>query len=730
VTDSSNSVHVRLQDLTVRPHATASNSETVAILNAVNLELVKGERVLLLGPSGAGKSTLMLALSGVLQSLDLAEVTGLIEAPESGLLLQNSMDATVGQTVFRDAAFGAESAGVPALQISQLVDYALKSVSLSVDLERSPSTLSGGELQRLCLAGLMTLAPELLLLDEPTSMLDPKSAFEVRMAVGEYLRKSGATAVIAEHKFEVWLPLVTRVVILGTNGEIIDDGSTAEVISKNESNLLKWGLWIPGAPAPLTPGPKVNRSGGFEAIVGVSGSGKTSLLNQRLNEAVEKFGATQIGWVPQNPTLSFYGDTVLDSASVTATKLLGGVGRENALAWLERMGLAGKVQLHPTDLSGGEQRRLAIASALAHEPKMLFLDEPTVGQDRINWLFVVSAILEASSSGVEVVVATHDADLIEFADRIEQLQARSAKQDNLAKQAQLTNRTGVNTPKESRDTSAPSPLGLLTASALLLFGSFYIQTLGQAFIGVVAVAASFVAAWKLGYKPKLGGPLWPVLFGIVSLGVSNWWLSATPNPERALLAALRMTFFVIPGVLLAREIRVPVLGDQLGQLLRLPARPVIAGMVALSRVAEMRKTWDQLALLRKLRALDQTAKPVKLVRGRITRMRDSWNQRVTSRFRRVTTLTLQLLLQSIRSATVTAIAMESRGFSNIDEAELADQVPANHEPSNSASAGKVAIRGLFVKYRKRSWAVPAKLTTGDTLLVAAAACCAALVILF
>ena len=719
-----NPVHVRLKDLTVSPHATATNTVAAPILDRVNLELVQGERVLLLGPSGAGKSTLLLALSGVLQSLELAEVSGQIEAPQSGLLLQNSMDATVGQTVFRDAAFGAESAGLPALEISQLVEHALKSVSLSVDQDRSPSTLSGGELQRLCLAGLMTLAPELLLLDEPTSMLDSKSAFEVRMAVGEYLRKSGATAVIAEHKFEVWLPLVTRVVILGTSGEIIDDGSPAQVISKNESNLLKWGLWIPGATAPLTPSTKANRSGGFQAIVGVSGSGKTSLLNQRLNEAVEKFGATQIGWVPQNPTLSFYGNTVLDSASVTATKLLGGVGRENALAWLERMGLAGKVQLHPRDLSGGEQRRLAIASALAHEPKMLFLDEPTVGQDRINWLFVVSAILEASGSGVEVVVATHDADLIEFADKIEQLRAGSKQE------APLNTLVTATPTANSRETLSPSPLGLLSASALLLFGSFYIQTLAQAIIGLVAVGICFAAAWKFGYRAKLGGPLWPVLFGIISLGLSNWWLSATPNPERALLAAMRMIFFVIPGVLLAREIRVPVLGDQLGQLLRLPARPVIAAMVALSRVAEMGKTWDQLALLRKLRALDQVEKPVKLIRSRLTRIRDSWHLRVTFKFRRVVNLTLQLLLQAIQSATVTAIAMESRGFSTIDASAPANQMPGNQMPTNNASGGKGVLSGLFVKYRKRSWAVPAELTTGDVLVVAAAACCAVLVILF
>jgi len=139
----------------------------------------------------------------------------------------------------------------------------------------------------------------------------------------------------------------------------------------------------------------------------------------------------------------------------------------------------------------------------------------------------------------------------------------------------------------------------------------------------------------------------------------------------------------------------------------------------------MRKTWDQLALLRKLRALDQVDKPVKLVRSRLTRLRDSWHQRVTSRFLRVVNLTLQLLLQSIRSATVTAIAMESRGFSTID-----DSAPANQMATNNASVGKAAPSGLFVKYRKRSWAVPAKLTTGDVLLVAAAACCAAIVILF
>lgn len=682
---------VRVEDLRVVPH-----TATTPILNDLNLKIRKGERVLLLGPSGAGKSTLLLAISGALKSMDLAQIEGTVKAPASGLLLQNSMDATVGETVFRDVAFGAESAGIAPYQISHLVSEALKSVALPVGTERSTETLSGGELQRLCLAGLLTLAPELLLLDEPTAMLDARSAFEVRSAVGQYLRLTDSTAIIAEHNFENWLPLVQRVIVLSGSGEIIDDGEPMRVLTSRRLDLLRWGLWVPGLPAPAVPTTysklaKQNRSqlnldrdkGEIQAIVGPSGSGKTSRIDAMLNQAIEELGPTAVGWVPQNATLTFAGNTVLESASVTAYKLHGDEGTAYALELLKRLGLEDKLDMHPQELSGGEQRRLALASALAHKPQKLFLDEPTVGQDRVNWLRLVNAINDARSLGVKIVIATHDTHLIAFADDIEQLTIPTERP--------------INRPIPPKFN--PSPLGLLGASAMLLFTSFFIDTLSEAIFGLAAVGVAILVALIRGYRPKGLKILLPALVGVLSLGLSNLWLSEDPNITNALTAALRLAYFVIPSLLLARHINAATLGDQLGQLARLPARPVIAGMVALGRVGRLQKTWQHLELVRKLRGLDIHREPEQPLEDRLDIMKDKF-KRV---FGRVWELTFQLLLQSIRSGTVTAVAMEARGFSAVEK-----------------GTGKL---------RNRTWAVEAQLNQADGTLVAVAAICGLIAII-
>jgi len=678
-------VCVRVEDLRVVPH-----QATTPILNDLNLKIQKGERVLLLGPSGAGKSTLLLAISGSLKSMDLAQISGTIKAPSSGLLLQNSMDATVGETVFRDVAFGAESAGIAPYQISHLVAEALKAVALPIGTERTPESLSGGELQRLCLAGLLTLAPELLLLDEPTAMLDARSAFEVRSAVGQYLRMTDSTAIIAEHNFENWLPLVQRVIVLSGSGEIIDDGEPMRVLSSRRLDLLRWGLWVPGMPAPAVPTSysklaKQNRSqlnlerdkGEILAIVGPSGSGKTSRIDAMLSDAIAELGPTAVGWVPQNATLTFAGNTVLESASVTAYKLHGDAGTEYAIDLLKRMGLEEKLQMHPQELSGGEQRRLALASALAHKPQKLFLDEPTVGQDRVNWLRLVNAINDARSMGVKIVIATHDTHLIAFADDIEQLS--------------MPTDVPINRPIPPKFN--PTPLGLLGASALMLFTSFFIDTISSAIFGLAAVGIAILIALIRGYRPKGLKILLPALLGVLSLGLSNLWLSQDPNLINAVTAAMRLAYFVIPSLLLARHINPSVLGDQLGQLARLPARPVIAGMVALGRVTHLQQSWRHLELVRKLRGLDIQREPEVRLEDRL----DILKARLNKLFGRIWELTFQLLLQSIRSGTVTAVAMEARGFSALEK-----------------GTGRL---------RSRTWAVEAQLTKADGTLVAVAALC-------
>jgi len=229
----------RVEGLTVTPFGAARPT-----LNAVSFSLSPAERVLLLGPSGAGKSTLLLALTGVLQNLETAEVAGRIEVPAHGLLLQNYSDATISDSVARDVAFGVESAGIPILNLSELVDSALTQVGLAgLNQNRNPSTLSGGELQRVCLAGLLAMAPRLLLLDEPTSQLDEPAAHEVRAAVRDYLDRSGAAAIIVEHQFAPWLAAVNRVLILNSDGRLAFDGTWSEAQDAHATDLERWGLW-------------------------------------------------------------------------------------------------------------------------------------------------------------------------------------------------------------------------------------------------------------------------------------------------------------------------------------------------------------------------------------------------------------------------------------------------------------------------------------------------------
>src|SRR5690606_2902252 len=228
-----------------------------------------GERVLLLGASGAGKSTLLAGLAGVLGDADEGERTGSLlvdgAAPESrrgaiGLVLQDPDAGVVLSKVGDDVAFGCENLGVPAEDIPGRVAEALDAVGLDVPPDRSTSTLSGGQKQRLALAGVLAMRPGLLLLDEPTANLDPEGVIEVRDAVARVLESTGATLVVVEHRVDVWLPLVDRVVVLSPDGGLLADGAggpvraegaTDAVLSEQGRSLARAGVWVPGFPPPL-----------------------------------------------------------------------------------------------------------------------------------------------------------------------------------------------------------------------------------------------------------------------------------------------------------------------------------------------------------------------------------------------------------------------------------------------------------------------------------------------
>jgi energy-coupling factor transporter ATP-binding protein EcfA2 len=428
------------------------------VVAGLDLTIEPGERVLLVGPSGAGKSTLLHGLAGALGAAIAGELSGTAEVDgRLGLLLQNPADAIVAERMGRDVAFGPENAAMPRDQIWERVDAALAAVGLTYGRDHFTSALSGGEQQRLALAGVLALRPDLLLLDEPTSMLDAVTATEVRDAI---LAAAGdRTLLVVEHRIEPWLEHVDRVVVLSAGGAVASDGTVRAFLDGPRPA----GVWMPGMPTPapqdvpttlvrpddepltvtaadvsvelvtrtlrgtqrtaaLTALTATVSPGTTTAFTGPSGAGKSTALavlggllkpgsgvvTPDLRRWKSPRLAAAVGWVPQNPEHGFLTSTVSDEVRHTGARLGRPVDVDGVL---EVFGLARFGAANPYRLSGGEQRRLALAAALAHRPGVVLLDEPTVGQDPDTWAAVAGWVGAARDAGATVAVSTHDSDL-------------------------------------------------------------------------------------------------------------------------------------------------------------------------------------------------------------------------------------------------------------------------------------------------------------------------------
>lgn len=232
-------------------------------LSDVSLRIEPGERVLLLGASGSGKSTLLHGLAGVLGGDEEGDQVGelLIDGMpaagargRAGLVLQDPDAQVILARVGDDVAFGCENLGIPREEIWLRVRDALDRVGLDVALDRSTSALSGGQKQRLALAGVIAMRPGLVLLDEPTANLDPVGVAEVRTAVAAMADAEGSTLVVVEHRVDVWLPLVDRVIVLGRGG-VVADGTPDAVLGARGAELAAHGVWVPGIPPAMPPAP-------------------------------------------------------------------------------------------------------------------------------------------------------------------------------------------------------------------------------------------------------------------------------------------------------------------------------------------------------------------------------------------------------------------------------------------------------------------------------------------
>lgn len=434
--------------------------------------------MLLLGPSGSGKSTLMRALAGVLavdegDSVGQLLVDGAAPRPgRSGLVLQDPDSQVILARVGDDVAFGCENVGVPRTEIWHRVVESLDTVGLDLPLEHPTSRLSGGQKQRLALAGVLAMRPGLILLDEPTANLDPRGVVEVRDAVRRVLESTGATLVVVEHRVGVWQDLVDRVMVLGPDGTIAADGPVGAVLASSGRALAASGVWVPGFPPPrpsrapraepellltahgLVAGrtePVVSHldldvaSSTALAITGPNGSGKSTLgltlagllrpLGGTLEASESLRGGipaqpwqwrsrdllTRIGTVFQEPEHQLLAATVRAELAIgpRALRLAPAQVEARVSELLERLRLSHLAEANPFTLSGGEKRRLSVATVLASRPRMLVLDEPTFGQDSRTWAELVAILAELVDGGAGLVMMTHDGELVDaIADRV------------------------------------------------------------------------------------------------------------------------------------------------------------------------------------------------------------------------------------------------------------------------------------------------------------------------
>lgn len=412
------------------------------VLDDVSLQIEEGEHVALLGPSGSGKSTLLRALAGLVPHFHGGVFSGSVvvggtdtrEARPAQLagtvasVFQDPEDQIVMAQVLNEIAFGLENTGVASGEIWSRVDEALALVGAEPLLNRLTSELSGGELQRVSLASALALHPRLLLLDEPTSQLDPEAA-ESFFDLIEHLP---CAVLVSEQRPARPLAHCDRVLFMD-GGRIVLDAPREQA--------LEWlaehrPLYLPHAPDVVARVSGVRfsygerlvlenaslevRRGEIVALVGPNGVGKTTLaqiaaglLEPEAGDATRQRAA----YLAQDPGRHIVTERVVDEVAL-------GADEERARAALAKLGLAERADRHPRDLSAGERERVSLAAVLATDPDFLVLDEPTRGVDPERKV-ELAQLLRAEAALRGTLVVTHDLPwAAEVADRVVELDVR------------------------------------------------------------------------------------------------------------------------------------------------------------------------------------------------------------------------------------------------------------------------------------------------------------------
>jgi energy-coupling factor transport system ATP-binding protein len=446
-------------------------------LDHVDLAVAAGEVLLVVGSSGSGKSTLLRAANGLVphstggrfggdvvafgrstrshQPRELADVVGFVHQDPEAQFVVDRVEA--------DVAFVLENLGLPADAMRRRVEEVLDALGIAHLRDRNPATLSGGERQRCAIAGALAAAPSALVLDEPTSQLDPQGAEDVLAAVARLNADLGTTVLLAEHRLERAAPLADRALLLeggrvehapGPAGAVLAGYAGAPSVTRL-GRMLGWDpppltvrdarafavsisdRPVPGAvEAAAAPGELLLRASGIgvalgrrpvlhgvdlevrrgevTALLGRNGAGKTTLLRVLADLLAPGAGHVDprptVSYVPQDPNTLLFAPTVREEVSETL-RLLGRPDDGAVARWLGALGIDHLADHHPRSLSGGERQRVAIAAVAVGGADVLLLDEPTRGMDAASRHALEAAIAAHARAGGAVLLATHDVEL-------------------------------------------------------------------------------------------------------------------------------------------------------------------------------------------------------------------------------------------------------------------------------------------------------------------------------
>jgi energy-coupling factor transport system ATP-binding protein len=488
------------------------------VITHLNLKIKQGEFVALMGENGAGKSTLCQMMNGIIPNsvggrlvgqvlihgLDTKESDISVLATKVGIVLEDPETQLFTTSVKSEVAFGPENLNLQPAEIEERVRWALEVVRLTGYEDRLPSSLSGGQKQRLAIAANIAMRPDILVLDEATSQLDPVGVEEVLSVVRELNRKYGITILMATDASEMIARLMDRVVVMD-QGQLVADGTPRQIFAdralfqrlmirspqvsqlathledrdhplpdfpitvpeacRGLQTLLKGTVPVPVGktkPAVDTAGnPAIQvenldyvyqllnvhavkdvsfkiRQGEFVALIGQNGSGKTTVLKNLLGLLRPTGGkvivagrdtrttpvaemARHVGFVLQNPDQQLFAETVEEEVAYGPKnlKLEKELIEQRVSEALNLVGLQDKRLEFPPALSKGDRAKVVIASALALNPSIIILDEPTTGQDYRGCHQIMQIAQSLHEQGRTVVFVTHHMALVaEYAQRV------------------------------------------------------------------------------------------------------------------------------------------------------------------------------------------------------------------------------------------------------------------------------------------------------------------------